>query len=102
MSNTFRPVQFFLCSNGESFGYVAARAVIEDNFLLILDEEGKEAERYNMLSPRFDSLEWLDIEKKLTYSRFSSSEDLKEYEKNLLRKPEIQYRSVPKTKRGNL
>lgn len=81
MSNTFRPVQFFLCSNGESFGYVAARAVIEDNFLLILDEEGKEAERYNMLSPRFDSLEWLDIEKKLTYSRFSSSEDLKEYEK---------------------
>ncbi|MDD3089809.1 MAG: hypothetical protein PHT95_07680 [Candidatus Omnitrophica bacterium] len=78
-----RPVQFFVMSpkNFESFGLVAARGVIEGNFLLLLDEEGREVERHNMLSPSFTSLEWLDIEKRASFSRYSYGEDKKEHDR---------------------
>lgn len=78
-----RPVQFFITTPGthESFGLVAARAAVEDNFLLLLDEEGREAERHNMLSPSFTFLEWLDIKKRVSFSQHSYGEDAKEYER---------------------
>jgi hypothetical protein len=95
--NKARPVEFFIRApdTGECFSYVAARAAIEGNFLIILNECFVESERYNMLSPSFQSLEWLDIQKKYTFSQYSYGEDKKEYEKIVYNSPLYRHLKYP-------
>jgi hypothetical protein len=92
-----RPVEIKIRSSNtwELLTFVAAHAAVEGNFLILLNECFVEAERYNMLSPSFESIEWLDIEEKVSFRSFSYGKEKKEYEKIFYSSPLYRHLKYP-------